>query len=502
VFDSEASNMTVGVVGAGTMGRGIAQVCATAGFSVVMFDAVSGVTQDGLEFIQKILSRSADKGRIMEAEASATLSRIVLANSLENMAGCGIVIEATAENYGIKKGLFRQLEEIVSDTTVLATNTSSLSVTEIAAGTRLPARVVGLHFFNPPPLMALVELVYTLKNDTQFIDSVEKFVEKLGKTPIRVKDTPGFIVNHIGRALVTESFAILGEGVAEPADIDRVLRDGAGFKMGPFELLDLTGLDISHPVTEQIFEQFYNDPFYRPSEIAEARVAGGVTGRKTGAGFYRYNDGKADIPAEPKPPSISKIPSIWISQNASDDLKTVLANAGANLVEKSKADICIVTPIGSDATTVAVELELDAECTVAVDEIAGISKRRTIMTTPVTDKATRDAVWGLMAADGTSVTVITDSAGFISQRVIAMVINLGCQVAAKGIAAPADIDTAVKLGLNYPYGPLEWGDHLGAATIVKILDGLFDFTHDSRYRASPWLRRRALLGISLLTPNA
>ena len=494
--------MSVGVVGAGTMGRGIAQVCATAGYEVVMFDAVSGVAQDGFDFIQKILARSVEKGWITEAEVATALGRITLANSLEDMAGCGIVLEATAENSEIKKDLFCQLDKIVSDITVLATNTSSLSVTEIAAATRLPNRVVGLHFFNPPPLMALVELIYTLKNESQFIDNVEEFVKKIGKTPIRVKDTPGFIVNHIGRALVTESFAILGEGVAEPADIDRVLRDSAGFKMGPFELLDLTGLDISHPVTEQIFEQFYNDPFYRPSEIAEARVAGGVTGRKTGAGFYSYNDGKADTPAEPKPPSILKVPSVWIDPSASDDLKTVLTDAGANLVEKSKADVCIVTPIGCDATTASVKLGLDAKCTVAVDEITGFSKRRTIMTTPVTDKSARDAVWGLLAADGTPVTAITDSAGFISQRVIAMVVNLGCQVAAKGIAAPADIDTAVKLGLNYPYGSLEWGDHLGAAIIVQILDGLFDFTHDSRYRASPWLRRRALLGVSLLTPNA
>jgi 3-hydroxybutyryl-CoA dehydrogenase len=502
VFDPEDSNLIVGIVGAGTMGRGIAQVCATAGISVFMFDAVSGVAQDGLDFIQKILGRSVEKGRITEAEAAAALGQITLADGLEELAGCGIILEATAEISDIKKDLFRQLDKIVSNSTVFATNTSSLSVTEIAAATRLPNRVVGLHFFNPPPLMALVELVYTLKSESQLIDVIEKFVKKLGKTPIRVKDTPGFVVNHIGRALVTESFAILGEGVAEPADIDRVLRDSAGFKMGPFELLDLTGLDISHPVTVQIFEQFYNDTFYRPSEIAEARVAGGVTGRKTGAGFYAYNDGKADIPAEPKPPSISKAPNIWIDPSASGDLKMALANAGAKLVEKSDAKICIVTPIGCDATTASVKLELDATCTVAIDEITGISDRRTIMTTPVTSRTARDTVWGLLAADGTPVTVIADSAGFISQRVIAMVVNLGCQVATKGIAAPADIDTALKLGLNYPYGPLEWGDKLGAETIVKILDGLFDFTHDSRYRASSWLRRRALLGISLLTPNA
>jgi 3-hydroxybutyryl-CoA dehydrogenase len=501
VFNPDPLKGTVGVVGAGTMGRGIAQVCATAGYTVVIFDVVSGVAKDGLNFIQKILYRSADKGRITEGEASTALGRITLANSLGDMADCVIILEATAENYDIKKDLFRQLDDIVSNTTVFATNTSSLSVTKIAAATRFPDRVVGLHFFNPPPLMALVEIVYILKNNTQLINNIVRFVTRLGKTAIRVKDSPGFIVNHIGRALITEAFAVLGEGVAEATDIDRVLRDNLDFKMGPFELLDLTGLDISHPVTEQIFDQFYNDPFYRPSEISEVRVAGGVTGRKTGGGFYRYNNNKAVIPVEPNSPSILKVPSIWIDPRASDNLKMVLAEAGANLVEKSKAEISIVTPIGCDATTTSVEMGLDAERTVAVDEFTGILKRRVVMTTPVTNKLARDAVWGLLAADGTPVTVIEDSVGFISQRVIAMIINLGCQVAAKGIASPTDIDIAVKLGLNYPYGPLEWGDRLGASTIVRILDGLFDLMHDPRYRVCPWLRRRALLGVSLLTPN-
>ncbi len=502
MFNPEPSKVTVGVVGAGTMGRGIAQVCATAGYTVIIFDVVSGVAKDGLAFIQKILYRSVDKGRITEAEASVALGRVTLANSLDDMAGCGILIEATAENYDVKKDLFCELDQIVSDATVFATNTSSLSVTKIAAATRFPDRVVGLHFFNPPPLMALVEVVYILKNNTQLINNVVKFVTALGKTPIRVKDSPGFIVNHIGRALITESFAILGEGIAEAADIDRVLRDNLDFKMGPFELLDLTGLDISHPVTEQIFNQFYHDPFYRPSEIAEVRVAGGLTGRKTGGGFYQYINDRASIPAEPSPPSIFKVPSIWIDPSASDNLKTVLANAGAELVEKSKAEISIVTPIGRDATTASIEMDLDAKNTVAVDEFTGIFKRRVVMKTPRTNKSASDSVWGLLAADGTPVTVIEDSVGFIAQRVIAMIVNVGCQVAAKGIATPADIDIAIKLGLNYPFGPLEWGDQLGASTIVRILDGMFDFMHDPRYRVSPWLRRRALLGISLLTPNA
>jgi 3-hydroxybutyryl-CoA dehydrogenase len=504
VFDPDSPGLTVGVIGAGTMGRGIAQVCAVAGYPVVLQDSFPGVAQEGFEFIQKILARSVEKGRLSNDAADEAMARISLVDTLEGMSDCGVVIEAAAEIPDIKKGIFRALDEIVSEDAVLATNTSSLSVTEIAAATRLPERVVGLHFFNPPPLMALVELIFTLKNSPQLIDNINKFVENIGKTPIRIKDSPGFVVNHVGRALATESFAILSEGVAEPVDIDRILRDAAGFKMGPFELLDLTGLDISHPVTEQIFAQFYNDPFYRPSEIAEARVASGVTGRKTGAGFYEYRDGKAVIPSEAALPEVKDV-DIWLDPNAPAHLGKVLSDAGATIIEAfdpPATAVCVVTPIGSDATTAAVELNLDPKRTVAVDTFIGADKRWTVMTTPLTDPSARDAVWALLAADGTPVTLISDSAGFVTQRVIAMVVNLGCQVAAKRVAAPEDIDTAVKLGLNYPFGPLEWGDKVGPEVVLDILDDMFDFTHDPRYRASPWLRRRVMLGASLLTPNS
>jgi len=504
VFDPNSPGLTVGVVGAGTMGRGIAQVCAVAGYKVMMHDSFPGVAQEGFDFIQKILARSVEKGRVSSDAADETVARISLVDRLEYMAGCGLVIEAAAEIHEVKKDLFRELDEIVSEDAVLATNTSSLSVIEIAAATRLPERVVGLHFFNPPPLMALVELIFTIKNDHQLIDNIYNFVEKIGKTPIRIKDSPGFVVNHVGRALATESFAILSEGVAEPVDIDRILRDAAGFKMGPFELLDLTGLDISHPVTEQIFAQFYNDPFYRPSEIAEARVAGGVTGRKTGAGFYTYEGGKAVVPSEAAAPKVQNV-DVWLDPKAPDHVGKVLTDAGANLTQAfdpPPTAVCVVTPLGCDATTAAVELNLDPKRTVAVDTFMGSNKRWTIMTTPLTDTSARDAVWALLAASGTPVTVISDSAGLVTQRVIAMVVNLGCQVAAKGIAAPGDIDIAVKLGLNYPLGPLEWGDKVGPEVVLDILDDMFDFTHDPRYRASPWLRRRVLLGVSLLTPNS
>ncbi|MGB8435659.1 MAG: 3-hydroxyacyl-CoA dehydrogenase, partial [Burkholderiales bacterium] len=383
---------------------------------------------------------------------------------------------------------------------------SSLQVTAIAATCKRPDRVAGFHFFNPVPLMKVVEVIDGVMTAPWVGAALTRLAERMGHAPVRAKDTPGFIVNHAGRAYGTEAFQILREGIAEFHQVDRVLREGAGFRMGPFELLDLTGLDVSHSVMESIYNQYYQEPRYRPSPIAAQRVVAGLFGRKSGGrGFYRYTDGKAESIADAPVPPATDGP-VWVSRAGLgaelDDLLTKLDPRGERGAATDDRTLCLVAPLGRDATTAALAVGLDPARTVAVDCLAGLTKRRTLMTTPLTTPAMRDAAHALLAKDGVPVTVIHDSPGFIAQRVVAQIVNIGADIAQQRIATPQDIDRAVTLGLGYPIGPLAWGDAIGPARILAILGELFDFYQDPRYRPSPWLKRRARLGVSLLTPEA
>ena len=283
---------TVGIVGAGAMGRGIAQVAAAGGFAVKLFDSRPGACDEAVAFVAGMLARQVEKGRMDAAAAESAKARLHSVPDPADFASCDLVVEAIVEDLSAKQALFRQLEEIALDTTILATNTSSLSVTEIAAVCKAPERVAGLHFFNPVPLMDLVEVVSGLRTAGWVVETLLDVAGRMGKKAVRVEDTPGFLVNHVGRGYGPEALRILSEGIAGPAEIDRIMR-AAGFRMGPFELFDLTGLDVSQPVTEAIHAQFYDDPIYRPSVIGRRRMAAGLLGRKTGRGFYDYS-GKAE----------------------------------------------------------------------------------------------------------------------------------------------------------------------------------------------------------------
>ncbi len=417
-----------------------------------------------------------------------------------------MLVEAIVENLEVKRRLFASLEDIVGADCVLATNTSSLSVTGIAAACRRPQRVAGFHFFNPVPLMKLVEVIDGLLAEPWVAEALMALALRFGHTPVRAKDTPGFIVNHAGRGYVTEALRLLGENVAEFFEIDRILVDAAGFRMGPFELLDLTGLDVSQPVMESIYNQYYQEPRFRPSPLAAQRLAGGMLGRKSGRGFYAY-EGNRLQPIPGAPPPAARPARVWVSEACpefSEAAQALVRRLGAALdrgVRPQADSLCVVTPLGRDATSCAVSEGLDPARTVALDMLFGADQRRTLMTTPVTAPAIRDAAHGLFASDGVPVSVIRDSAGFIAQRVAAHIVNIGCEIAQQGVAAPADIDRAVTLGLGYPRGPLALGDALGARRVLAILESLQAFYGDPHYRPSPWLKRRALLGVSLLTPE-
>jgi 3-hydroxybutyryl-CoA dehydrogenase len=311
----------------------------------------------------------------------------------------------------------------------------------------------------------------------------------------------------VGRGFTLEAAHLAYEGIAAFADVDRVMREVGGFRMGPFELMELTGLDVTHPASELIYRQFFEEPRYRPNLIMRSRYEAGVLGRKTRRGFYDYDaEMKPIVPPEPAAPA-ARPGSVWVSPvdaQGHGAVSGLLGKLGARCETAAKPSagaLILVTPIGEDATTCAVEQGLDPRRTVAVDTLFPMVKRRTLMGTPVTDPAVIEAARGLLASDGVPVTVCRDSPGFIAQRIVAMIVNIGCSIAQSRTAQPADIDKAVMLGLNYPNGPFKFGDVLGPGRIYQVLSSMYRIYGDPRYRPNIWLSRRAKLGVSLLTPE-
>ncbi len=497
MLDFSRADLVAGVVGAGTMGRGIVQVLAQCGVRTLVYDAQPGAAQKARDSISQALSKLAERGKLETSAVQAALARIDVAESLNAFAPCHVVVEAIVEDLEAKRQLFTKLESVVAPDCILASNTSSLSVTAMAAACTRPQRVAGCHFFNPVPVMKIVEVVDGVLTEPWASDALAALARRFGHTPVRCKDTPGFVVNHAGRAFVPEALRILSEGIAEVATIDRILVDAAGFRLGPFGLMDLVGLDVSHSVMKSMYHQYHEEPKYRPSFLAEPRVAAGLFGRKSGRGWYEYGKDGAVQPVAERAAPDAKPRGVW----AVPELQELLAKLNAPLASKAEATVCMVAPLGKDATTSALEQGLDPARTVAVDPLFGFAKRRTLMTTPATQREARDAAHALLASDGTPVSVINDSPGFVAQRVVAHIVNVGCDIAQMRIAKPDDLDRAVVLGLGYPRGPLAMGDALGAARILTVLEAMHDFYQEPRYRPSPWLRRRARLGLSLLTPE-
>jgi len=490
------------VIGAGTMGRGIAQTLAVAGYQVLLFDRNEAAARDAVAFVGTMLDRAAGKGQMSAEAATAAGARITVAASPADLAPAAILIEAIAESLDAKQALFAELEGIVGPQAVLATNTSSLSVSAIAAGVEDPGRVVGLHFFNPVPLMKIVEVIPGLRTHERATRAALDVAEAIGYRAILCRDAPGFLINHAGRGLTTEGCRIVQETIATEVDVDRVMREAAGFRMGPFELLDLTGLDVSLPVLRLIYDQFYQEPRYRPGVHLAARVAAGLNGRKSGEGFYRYANGQRIDPPEPEPPA-GPLPKLWVPPQMRDDLSGLLGACSDRGVvvdddpSPPAEGVLLVAPWGWDATTTAQRLELDARRVMAVDPLTVDRARVTIMSTPLTDTAVRDGLHHALHAAGRRVTVIADSPGFIAQRVLATIVNIGCEIAQMEIAAPRDIDDGVRIGLGYPDGPLALGDRIGAGRVLAILEAMQTLYGDPRYRPSIWLRRCVTLGVPL-----
>lgn len=495
---------TIAIIGVGVMGSGIAQIAAQSGHTTYLYDAKDGAAEQAKQKLAATFQKLLDKNKITAEQADAANANLLIANELSDLKDCDLIVEAIIERLDIKQSLMDQLEAIVPETTILASNTSSLSITAIAANCKHPERVIGYHFFNPVPLMKVVEVIQGLKTDPKHVETLNQLSRVFGHRPVVAKDTPGFIINHAGRAYGTEALKILNENVTDISEIDRILRDGVGFRMGPFELMDLTGLDVSHPVMESIYHQYYEEARYRPSPLTKQMLEAKQLGRKVGQGFYDYRTGSktGETPAKVVE-RLDRYPTVWVTADFADDKKVIEAYLTAQNIQLDtgttpQADsLCLLACYGEDTTHAAKRFNVNPAHSVAIDMLYGIEKHRTLMPSLATQADYVQAAHSIFNLDGALVSMIAESTGFVAQRVLAMVINLGCDIAQQNIATVDDINAAVRLGLGYPYGPIEWGDVLGSDKILLILNRISELTYDPRYRPSPWLQRRVALNLPL-----
>jgi 3-hydroxybutyryl-CoA dehydrogenase len=486
----------IAVIGAGAMGQGIAQVSVQGGMPVYIFDLKEGGADAAKAAIKKRLERLVEKERVSQEACQSAVALMHPVASLEEVADADLVVEAVFENLEVKRELFTKLEAVVSKHAIIASNTSSIPIASIASACSHPERVAGLHFFNPVPLMKLVEVIVSAATSQATIETLVAIGKQMTRTPVVVKDSPGFLVNMGGRAFTTEGLAIYQDRVASPEQIDAIMRDCHGFRMGPFELMDLTGIDVNYPVSQIIYNGFMQDARLRTSFLHKAMVDAGRLGRKTGQGWFTYEEGK--MLNAPSPDYIPQGTAGPVSvASHSTELAVLCTELGLELVADDGACPLLAAPIGTDATETALKLGVDSRRLVCIDPVGSLEKRVVLMMAPGADSQAADKVAAGIIANGRAATLIRDSAGFVGQRLAAMVSNLGCFMADIGLASPADIDTAMRLGLNYPKGPLEIADHLGVDTVFTIMQEMHNISGDDRYRPSLWLRRHARLGLSI-----
>ncbi len=498
------STTGVAIIGAGTMGAGIAQVAAQAGCRVLLYDARESTAVAARDSIGKNLERLVEKGKLTSEAMQACLGRLQTVTDLHACKDCDWVIEAIAEDRLAKQTLFRELESICRPETLFASNTSSISITALAAGLEHPGRVVGMHFFNPAPIMPLVEIVSGRLTEPEVIERTEALAASWGKVPVRCASTPGFIVNRVARPFYGEAFRVLEIGAADPATIDLILREAGGFRMGPFELLDLIGLDVNLMVTKSVWQAYYLDHRYRPSLTQEEMVLAGLLGRKSGRGFYCYPEGPPAPPASPFGPSPSQVQYLTES-DALDPLIERIRAAGIRVQSRKENDpygagmlrvgsANLVLTDGRSGSQIAYEEELSN--VVALDLARDFASTRRVALARAEDTTTAalaDAV-GLFRALGIEVSLIEDIPGMIVARTLAMLANEAADAVLQKVASAEAVDRAAMLGLNHPEGPLETADRIGLGLIDTILVNLQTVTGDDRYRQSLLLQRKVWTG--------
>ena len=463
---------TVAVIGSGTMGAGIAEVAAAAGHPVLIYDIDHQAIARAIDGIARRLASRVERGKLASEQADALLARLHPAHDLAALADADLVIEAASERLEVKTALFTQLAAICAPSTLLTSNTSSISITAIAAGVKNPERVAGLHFFNPAPVMKLVEVVSGLATSTEVVEQLCQCVSGWGKQPVRCRSTPGFIVNRVARPFYAEAWRALEEQVAAPEVIDAALRDGGGFPMGPLELTDMIGQDVNFAVTCSVFNAFWQERRFLPSLVQQELVLAGRLGKKSGKGVYDWlgekttarwvdavNDSFSPIGVHRRGDGVTQIDEVLLIETQGETAQS--------LAVKHSCPVVVIDRLERDVAVIAA-----ASGNPHAD----------------TQKAVRH-----LQQQGYRVLHIADYPGLLIWRTVAMIANEALDALQKGVASEKDIDTAMRLGVNYPSGPIAWGERLGWQRLLTLLENLQRHYGEERYRPCSLLRQRALL---------
>jgi 3-hydroxybutyryl-CoA dehydrogenase len=499
------SELIVGIVGAGTMGEGIAQVASSAGHPVLLYDTRAGVAGRAHERIGTRLAKRVIDGKMSDADRDTLLARISPQDSLERLESCGLIIEAIVEALDPKRALFAELERMVAPQAILATNTSSLSITSLGRDLKQRERFIGLHFFNPVPVMRLVEIVRGIESSEKVVSRLERLMRTWGKTPVVARSTPGFIVNRIARPFYAEALWLLQEQRATPSQIDECLRS-AGFRMGPCELMDMIGHDVNYAVTESVFTASFGDKRFVPSQVQRELVEAGHLGRKSGRGFYRYGHENA-VTATPAGSSISEASARCVLRGRdrlADAFHEALENAGvtcerhldaANLELQLKSDggttsVTLTRTDGRTAGQVAAERSNIAWGVFDWTTGDNLPSTLAVAFAARCPSSARELALSTLRQTGIDASAVADAPGLIVGRTIAMLVNEAADAVQQGVCDEVAADTAMKLGANYPAGPFEWLAHFGTIQVVRLLRFLHDSTHCERYRVGPWLWER------------
>ena len=492
---------TLGVVGAGTMGAGIAQLGCAAGMRVVLHDPLPEALEGGIARVRSGLERWIEKGRTSADTAGA----LEPAGSLEGLAECGLVIEAAPERMDLKRELFGRLSEVCADDAVLATNTSSITVTTLAGAAARPENVVGMHFFNPPPLMKLLEVIRADQTGDRAMAVARATGEAMGKTVIVASDGPGFLVNRCGRPFGAEALRLLQERVAGHEQIDRICRLGGGFRMGPFELMDLVGVDVGFEVAKSFTELSFGEPRWRPSPIQARMVAAGRLGRKAGRGYYDYPEEGPHRPDDPEPPAPGggdgEAVSIVGEGPVASGLRERAGAAGFDVSDDGAAPLVVDArvPAAEPLAVTGSLLVLCAQRSLAAHgepDAVGFhvlppmegTRLAELTRLPSTPAAVAESAERFFERIGLLTEWVSDAPGLVLGRIVCQLVNEAAFAVGEGVGSADDVDAGLTLGLNHPRGAVAWGEEIGFDHVLATIDGLWNERREERYRAAPLLR--------------